>query len=183
MRLHSMGRFGIAAAVIVAVGCAGEEGEEAAEGGEAPAVEPPVVEQVAAMPDTTAEAVWAHLEQANYETWALWPEKGRLYAGGEPHGMLLSTYLNDVALEALNGDAAVFPAGTIIVKENYMPDSTLAAVTVMYKTENFNPDNNNWFFIKRLTDGTVQVGGRGAGCENCHGARRDNDFILTADIN
>ncbi len=189
MRLHSMGRFGIAAAVIVAVGCAGEEGEEAAEGGEPAVVEPPVVEQVAAMPDTTAEAVWAHLEQANYETWALWPEKGRLYSGGPPHGMLLTTYLNGVALEALNGDATVFPAGTIIVKENYMPDSTLAAVTTMFKVGGYNPDVNDWFFTKHLasgeldrTPGGMAMEGRLPGCTNCHRAMQANDYLFTGQL-
>ncbi len=175
MNRDRIGRTLVACAVIFAVGCTGGEGDEAAEEGNQAAV--------AALPDTTAEAVWAHLESAGYENWSMWPGKEAKYTGGEPHGMLLTTYLNDVALEALNGTATSMPAGAIIVKENYMPDGMLAAVTVMYKTQNFNPDHNNWFFIKRIADGTVEVGGRGAGCENCHGARADNDYIMTSSLN
>ena len=52
------------------------------------AAEAPVVE----LPDTTAAALWAYLESQQYrQRWSLWPGKGRLYTGSEPHGMLLTT--------------------------------------------------------------------------------------------
>jgi hypothetical protein len=90
--------------------------------------------QEMALPDTMGAAVWSHLEAADYSAnWELWPGKGELYTGQEPHGALLTTYLNPVAYAALTGMAGSMPAGAIIVKENYMPDSTLAAITVMYK--------------------------------------------------
>ena len=168
----------LAVVLSVLAGCAGEQQAERSDD----AMDQAPMAQMA-MPDTTAAAVWAYLEEANYRRWAMWPGKSALYTGGEPHGMLLTTYLNPTALTALEGSATALPAGAIIVKENYMPDSTLAAVTVMYKTETFNPEHNNWFFIKRLADGTVQVGGRGEGCQNCHGARRDNDYIMTSNLN
>lgn len=140
-------------------------------------------EPAAMMPDTTAAAVWAHLQEANYQqNWQLWPGKGRLYTGGEPHGMLLTTYVNTSAHDAATTRAGSMPVGAIVVKENYMPDSTLAAVTVMYKTQGYNPDHNDWFFIKRLADGTVEASGRVQGCQDCHMARRDNDYILTASL-
>ena len=57
---------------------------------------------VVAEADTTGAAIWAHLQQSDYQnTWTLWPGKGELYTGQEPHGMLLTTYLNDIALRAL----------------------------------------------------------------------------------
>ncbi len=171
MSTRLIARLPIVGILVVLFACAGERSAE--EG---------AMESVA-MPDTTVEAVWAHVEEANYqENWELWPGKGQLYPGGVPHGMLLTTYVNGVAQEALAGTATSLPAGAIIVKENYMPDSTLAAVTVMYKTASFNSEHNNWFWIKRLADGTVQVGGRGEGCQNCHGARASNDYILTAPL-
>ncbi len=74
------------------------------------------------------------------------------------------------------------PAGAIVVKENYMMDSTLAAVTVMYKSPGFNPEHNDWYFIKRLADGTVEVQGRGMGCQNCHGGVKANDYLFTSPI-
>lgn len=176
-----------ALAVAVIVGCAPTEngaaqGEPRAESGETAAGERTA--QEVQRPDTTVEAVWAHLQaQAYRESWPTWPGKGELYAGGEPHGMLLTTYVNGAALDALRTGAGAMPVGAIIVKENYMAsDSSLAAVTVMYKTESFNPDHNSWWFLKRNADGSVDAGGRGAGCESCHGARADNDYILTDDL-
>ncbi len=35
------------------------------------------------------------------------------------------------------------PAGAIVVKENYMPDKKLAAITVMYKVAGYNPEVGN----------------------------------------
>ena len=149
--------------------------------------EPPAV----SLPDTTGDAVWAHLGAEDYTaSWALWPDKGELYAGTEPHGMLLTTYLNPTAMGGLEGDATALPVGSIIVKENYMPDSMLAAITVMVKREvGYNPDHADWFFTKILADGSVEAmeGMRAEGrvmmCQACHSGRADNDYLMTADIN
>lgn len=135
-------------------------------------------------PDTTGAAVWAYLKRVNYQkNWQTWPGKGKLYKGQEPHGMLLTTYLNDVAYDALTNKAGRFSPGAIIVKENYMPDSTLAAVTTMYKVAGYNPEAGNWFWVKHLADGSVDMNGMAQGrvamCISCHGAKKDNDYIFT----
>ena len=140
--------------------------------------------------DTTGAAIWAHIQESNYQTeWQLWPEKGRLYTGQEPHGMLLTTYLNSVAHEALTSGAATMPAGAIIVKENYMPDSTLAAVTTMYKVTGYNAEHSDWFFTKHLASGVLDtmpngmdMEGRLPGCQNCHLGMRDNDYLFTGQL-
>ena len=142
------------------------------------------------LPDTTGAAVWSYLQDAGYTSaWQHWPGKDPYYTGQEPHGMLLATYLNDVAYEALMGDAQQMPEGSIIVKENYTPDSTLAAVTVMYKVARYNPDHNDWFWTKHTADGSLDttpdgmaMEGRLAGCQNCHGAQRQNDYVLTGNL-
>jgi hypothetical protein len=171
MKHRILGRLTLAALLAAGLACAAEQEEE----GEA-------AMQMAA-PDTTAAALWAHMEDAGYtENWTLWPGKGALYPGTEPHGMLLTTYLNDLALDALTNGAGVMPAGAIVVKENYMPDSTLAAITVMYKAPGYNPDFNDWFFVKRLADGTVEASGRVAGCQGCHAQRADNDYLFTGSL-
>ncbi len=136
-----------------------------------------------AMPDTTGAALWTYLESADYRAnWELWPDKGELYAGQEPHGALLTTYLNPVAHEALTGMAGSMPNGAIIVKENYMPDSTLAATTVMYKVDGFDPEHSNWYWLKVVADGTIEVQGRGAGCIACHSGQADNDYVFTGSL-
>lgn len=135
-----------------------------------------------AMADTTAEALWAHLTGSRYQDWATWPGKGKLYRGQDPHGMLLTTYLNGLALDALTNGAARMPDGAIIVKENYMPDSALAAVTVMFKKTGYDPANIDWYWIKRLADGTVEAQGRVAMCQSCHGGQAANDYLFTGSL-
>ncbi len=142
------------------------------------------------LPDTTGSAMWAYLQEVNYsETWTLWPDKGELYPGTQPHGMLLTTYLNDAALGALTGGAGSMPAGAMVVKENYMPDSTLAAVTTMFKVDGYNPDHNDWFFTKHLPSGELDnapngmaLEGRLPGCQNCHMAQAGNDYLFTSQL-
>jgi hypothetical protein len=142
------------------------------------------------MPDTTGASLWSFLQHSDYQaTWPLWPGKGRLYEGKEPHGMLLTTYVNPLALGAVNAKAGLMPDGATIVKENYTPDSVLAAVTVMYKVEGYNPEHNDWFFAKFLPSGELEMGpnempleGRVAGCQSCHGEQKDNDYLFTGEI-
>ncbi len=78
------------------------------------------------------------------------------------------------------------PAGAIIVKENYMPDSTLAAVTTMFKAAGYNADHNDWFFTKHLPSGELdtapngmQLEGRLPGCQSCHVGVQANDYLFT----
>ena len=75
------------------------------------------------------------------------------------------------------------PRGAILVKENYTPDSTLAAVTVMVKqSRGYNPDHNDWWFLKRNADGTIDAEGRGEGCQSCHGDAAANDYVFTGSL-
>ncbi len=135
------------------------------------------------LPDTTGSAVWNFLQEVNYqEEWELWPGKGEKYQGGEPHGSLFTTYLNSPALNALEDQAGSMPNGAIIVKENYTADGTFDLITVMYKVGGYNPDNNDWFWAKVKANGEVDAEGHLQGCQACHGARKDNDYVLTGDL-
>ncbi len=140
-------------------------------------------------PDTTGASVWAHITESDYSNaWTLWPEKGELYTGQQPHGALLTTYLNDIALSALESDAGTMPEGAVIVKENYMPNSELAAVTVMVKVKGYNPSEGDWFYSKHLPDGSLDqmngmgLAGRVPGCIGCHRAQASNDFVFTSNL-
>lgn len=141
-------------------------------------------------PDTTGEAIWAHLQEENYaEEWELWPDKGRKYEGQKPHGARLTTLLNDVAYEALMSDASSFPDGSIVVKRNFTPNGDLAAVTTMFKAEGYNEEHADWFFTKHLPSGELdempngmKMEGRLPGCQNCHMAKADNDYIFTGQL-
>ena len=107
--------------------------------------------------------MWAHLQGEDYQTeWELWPDKGRLYEGQQPHGARLTTYLNDIAYEALMSDAGTFPPGA---------------------------EHNDWFFTKHRADGSLdrapngmELEGRLPGCQGCHIAKADNDYIFTSEL-
>lgn len=163
--------------VLVAAAC--EVEEEPAEMEEAPEAMPAEAEPTAAeLPDTTAEAVWSYLQSVNYEeAWSMWPGTTALYPGTEPHGALLTTYVNPAAEQGLTDVSGMLPDDAIIVKENYQPDSTLASVTTMYKVEGYDPEHNDWFWAKYGPDGEVESAGRVPGCIECHGERADNDYV------
>ena len=167
-----------AAVAVVGAACGGETAAEPTNT-TAPTSSP----EGAELPDTSGSAVWDFLQEVDYQTnWGLWPGKGELYEGTEPHGMLLTTYLNDAALEALNSKAGSMPDGAIIVKENYMPDGTYDAATVMYKVDGYDAANNDWFWAKIAADGSIDAEGRVQDCAACHSARADNDYIYTGSM-
>lgn len=135
------------------------------------------------MPDTTAQAVWTFLQDADYaENWDFWPGKDLLYTGTEPHGMLLNTYLNAAAMTTVSGGVdAPLASGSMVIKENYAPDSTLAAITVMYKHEGYAPEAGDWFWAKYGPEGDVQAAGHVDSCIQCHSqAAESHDYLMTA---
>ncbi|MDE2816570.1 MAG: cytochrome P460 family protein [Chloroflexota bacterium] len=135
-------------------------------------------------PEASGAAIIEYLNAADYQNaWQHLPGVEPMYTGGEPHGALLSTYFNAIALQAITDKAGSIPEGGMVVKENYMPDGKLAAITVMYKAAGYeNPEANNWFFLKYAPDGVIEAEGPVQGCTECHGDVRDNDFLFTADV-
>lgn len=190
MRLHGeLGAWATTAVLFLLLPYAVSCGERPA--AEQPPAETPVAETAASPPapppDTTGAALWAHLQAEGYrDNWATWPGKGKLYKGQEPHGMLLTTYLNPIAYDALTNRAGTLPPGAIIVKENYAPDSTLAAVTTMYKVRGYNSAAGDWFWVKQDPTGAVDMEGKAQGrvegCIGCHGQRAGNDYIFTGSL-
>ena len=116
---------------------AGEQVEEASEPRGRASCRPAGAD---ASPRASAEAVLAYLTAADFRnSWDLWPGKGEKYEGTEPHGALLTTYLNPAAAQAAADGAGQMPPGAIVVKDNFMPDGMLGASTVMYKIEATTP--------------------------------------------
>ena len=137
------------------------------------------------MPLATGASLQAYLDAQDYrETWAFYPFKGELYEPEipSPHGTLLTTYLNEAALQAVEQKQGVLPEGSIIVKENYMADGTYAGATVMYKVNGYDPSNNDWFWVKSGAQATIEEEGRVQGCIACHKSKGDNDFIWTSSL-
>jgi hypothetical protein len=112
----------------------------------------------------------------------MWPGKTALYKGTEPHGVLLTTYVNGAALKAIEGKKGSLPVGAIVAKENYMPDKKLAAITVMYKVKGYNPQAGDWFWVKYLPDGKIEAEGKVDMCIGCHGSKKENDYVFTGPL-
>ena len=138
--------------------------------------------------------------EAPYTDWPFQPgvEEG-YYVGQAPHGMVLRSYVNDLALAAFGSGAEAFPEGSIIVKENHMAGDldlsgmeaqtpvadfagALDAITYMVKVPGYNPDAGDWFWAKIQPDGTIDVAGKGAGCIGCHTQVAANDFVFNAPL-
>ena len=149
---------GIVAMVLILAACTGSDGPD--------------------LPDTTSDSLLAYLEEVDYQNnneWKLFPGSTEKYAGTDPHGMLLTTYVNPAAFEAIEAGGTT-PPGSILVKENYTPEGVLAATTTMYKSEGYNPDHSDWYWMKVLADGTVEKKGMVKGCQDCHVDARDYIF-------
>ncbi|MBT8424470.1 MAG: hypothetical protein HKN98_08370 [Silicimonas sp.] len=118
------------------------------------------------------------------------------YAGGEPHGAMLETFYSEATIDG--------HTGVLIVKRNFGPaevtedevigdpEGHLAAVTVMFQREDgFDADNQNWFWVKYLPDGSLDKNpagmslagrvakGADAGCIACHSGV--DDYVFTTD--
>lgn len=134
-------------------------------------------------PEASGAALWKHLKAADYaQRWEMWPAKDSLYTGTEPHGALLTTYVNRPALRSIVQREGVMQYPAIIVKENYTPDKKLAALTVMYKVKGYNPEAGDWFWAKYAPDGKVEAEGKIAGCITCHAKAKDNDYLFTGTL-
>jgi len=118
------------------------------------------------------------------------------YEGVAPHGMMLETFYTSATVGDHTGD--------LLVKRNYGPEGVsedevladpgkhLGAITVMFRREKgYDADNQDWFWVKYLPDGTLdknpkgmQLAGRVAkggakGCIACHSG--EDDYVFTSD--
>ncbi|GAB4180292.1 MAG: hypothetical protein Kow00100_22220 [Geothermobacteraceae bacterium] len=135
------------------------------------------------LPTADGQAVYDYITKTSpYQQWPLFPGKDKFYKGQHPHGALLTTYVNDVALKGIEGKAGTLADGSIIVKENYMPDKMLGAITVMYRVKGFDPEAGDWFWAKYMANGQVEAAGKVAMCSGCHTAAIQNDWVFTGPV-
>jgi hypothetical protein len=133
------------------------------------------------MPAADGKALWDYLQKAHYvKNWKMLPGTKAFYPGKEPHGALLTSYVNKTAYTAIKGKKGMLPDGAIIVKENYSADKKLGAFTVMYKVKGYNPTAGDWFWVKYLPDGKIAVEGKVDACINCHAQAKATDYVFGA---
>jgi len=144
---------------------------------------------------------WKYLIGNNYKNWAPGPgQNGDFYIGQNPHGALLKMYLNRIAA----GRTSNFPMGSVVILENYRADKSLKTISVMYRTNGFNPQGNDWYWIEYNPDGTVvkavvtkptvstvshnegggqlkKTMGRATNCMSCHQSGEGEDYVFFND--
>jgi hypothetical protein len=120
-------------------------------------------------------------EKSPYTKWALWPGKGKLSKGTEPHGIYITVYVNDKALESIKKVGGMVD-NSIIIKENYNADKRLTSVTVMQKVKGYNPEGGDWFWVRFDPDSKVTNEGKVAMCIGCHTGAKGNDYIYTGKV-
>lgn len=148
------------------------------------AVEEAPATEAAAMPGADAGELWTYITETNsYQEWSYWPDYEGFQPGKSPHGKILQVFLSESGVKNIADEMkSSMDNGVIVVKENYMPDTLLAAITVMYKVEGFNPEVGDWFWAKYDVDGTVAASGTPAGCIGCHGGKASNDYLFTGSV-
>jgi len=120
------------------------------------------------------------------------------YEGSDPHGMMLETFYTTATVNGTTGDLIVKrnygPAGVSAEEVMSDPAGHLGAVTVMFRREaSYDPETQNWFWVKYLPDGTLDKNPKGmmlagmiakgasVGCIACHSGAPGGDFVWTAD--
>ena len=139
-------------------------------------------ETIAPLPGIDAEKLNEYIVRFNpYRAWEMWPGKERLYKGAEPHGAMVTTFVNPAAYFSAK-DKKGIAYDSIIVQENYSADKKFVALTVMYRVKGYNPEGGDWFWAKYAADGKVMASGKVKECIDCHGKKRDNDYIMTSPV-
>ena len=113
-----------------------------------------------------------------YKGWSIWPGKEAMMEGNGVHGDYVSVYVSDNALSSAETGGATMPYETMIVKEGFNADKELTGIYLMYKSEGFNPENNDWFWASYSPEGDVKTEGKASGCISCHEGKDDVDYIF-----
>ena len=120
------------------------------------------------------------LAKPNYSHWNHVPGTTELSPSKAPHGALVSTYANKIALDSRKDEKGLAD-GSIIVMENYNSDKKLEGCTVMYKIKDYNPEVGDWFWVKYAApSGYVVESGKVESCISCHSDRKSSDFLYSA---
>ena len=135
------------------------------------------------LPGADAVKLYEYLtKQKPYTSWEMWPGKGKMYKGSQPHGVFLTTYLNDTALFGIKAKNGAMPDSAIIAKENYGADKKFIALSVMYKIKGYNPAAADWFWAKYDGSGKVLASGKAEACIRCHEMSKDNDYVYSGKL-
>jgi hypothetical protein len=139
-----------------------------------------------------AKDLWKAMTEAGFAS----PEElmSRPYAGQHPHGAILDTIEGKINI---HGERL-----RIIVKRNYSgpgisitnvstnPEKYIKGLTVMLKRPGYDPQTQDWFWVKYKPDGQIETNpagtplagkvakGKAKGCIACHNAAPGGDMLF-----
>jgi hypothetical protein len=98
----------------------------------------------------------------------------------------LRTRYNSIAASKLDSSGnimadAIFPEGSLIVKELYENSTTLGKYAILYKrSESVDADANGWVWGYINADGSVAsaASNKGSSCSGCHSQSDNIDYML-----
>ncbi|MDP4630704.1 MAG: cytochrome P460 family protein [Flavobacteriales bacterium] len=108
-------------------------------------------------------------------------------SSGSGHSFpFLRTRYNSIAASKLDSDGnimadAIFPEGSLIVKELYQNSTTLGRYAILYKkSESADADTNGWVWGYINADGSVAsaASNKGSSCSGCHSQSDNIDYML-----
>jgi hypothetical protein len=118
-----------------------------------------------------------------YKSWSQFPGASPdLIKSGTHNGDFVRSYMNPVAVEAIENFTGEFPDGTILVKEQYADaeGKTLNGHTVMFKLDGYDADHGDWYWVAFNGKGeTTQHNGQASYCYDCHMAVSSLDWVYT----
>lgn len=133
--------------------------------------------------EISAERVWQRVtKEYNYEQFPEWPGYNGVQPGQSPHGRFHEIYINPILYNALPVNDRIAPDGSIILKENFNIDLEIVAITVMVKVKDYDPEHNDWYWIKYTEDGEPLNEGKLGLCINCHQGVKDNDYVIVRQL-
>ncbi len=93
-------------------------------------------------------------------------------------------YVNDRGIASFRSGEMPFPAGSVIVKENFKPLSggekgALMALTAMVKMNaGYHPEGGDWAYIQTDPGFSETTLGKVEKCASCHAAAANKDFVF-----
>jgi hypothetical protein len=134
------------------------------------------------------ETLWSWVKKHDYRKWNGPDGSAPEFQPGEsPHGALIKTYVSKLAARNLEE----LPNGSVVVKENYSPEKKLMAITVMQRSDGYDPEHGDWYYAKYMPDGKIAktppemksmpIAGKVNMCIDCHTGAADNDFLYFND--
>ena len=114
---------------------------------------------------------------------AIMPESRPFQAGSRVVDVYTVDLSNRPASETIHKAGKItsvtrYPAGSLLVKENYDQNKKLTGITAMLKVDGYDPGDRNWLMAAYSPAGKVVSYGKVSSCITCHVMVSKTDFVF-----